>query len=482
MIEKFNRLLDDEQQLVLQMAELYIHDPEKKLSISYLQSELGVSRHQVLMAFDLLKDTVASLNLKNIDLAYDGKGIIAMYGLTTALLKQLLEEMALRSIRLNVFINSQLGIYGTQAQFTKRFGISRATYYRNIMGIRQLFTEEIFNYRSLTEARLRQVLFSVIHHFFNGIDGLPGEYWMEIPTVLEQICTDCGMCLKYTERKRLVNFAFVQAQRIRQGHVLTELADLSPVAADDDGPDFGPLNQFWGLEDEDLRREKQYLTIYCRVNELLDFSIDQCCGPQLQECLQDLVDSQTELLYSTFADASLEKAIGRIKRALTQTNAKVFSPFYFSETFVDPTKMPFFNETYPAIDAVVKQLLGEVAKRRQLYIDQDVLTQLYYTYMLILLEHLPVKFLSRTVKITVDFSNGPIFTKYIVAQLQQFAPLNIEIMMELTEETDIFLSDQSFAELDCEQMIWESPPLAADWEQLGDMIVRIKNQSVLESG
>lgn len=74
MIEKFNRLLDDEQQLVLQMAELYIHDPEKKLSISYLQSELGVSRHQVLMAFDLLKDTVASLNLKNIDLAYDGKG------------------------------------------------------------------------------------------------------------------------------------------------------------------------------------------------------------------------------------------------------------------------------------------------------------------------------------------------------------------------------------------------------------------------
>ncbi len=92
MIEKFNRLLDDEQQLVLQMAELYIHDPEKKLSISYLQSELGVSRHQVLMAFDLLKDTVASLNLKNIDLAYDGKGIIAMYGLTTSLLKQLLES------------------------------------------------------------------------------------------------------------------------------------------------------------------------------------------------------------------------------------------------------------------------------------------------------------------------------------------------------------------------------------------------------
>jgi hypothetical protein len=350
------------------------------------------------------------------------------------------------------------------------------------MGIRQLFTEEIFNYRSLTEARLRQVLFSVIHHFFNGIDGLPGEYRMEIPTVLEQICTDCGMCLKYTERKRLVNFAFVQAQRIRQGHVLAELADLSPVTTDDEGPDFGLLNQFWGLEDEDLRREKQYLTIYCRVNELLDFSIDQCCGPQLQERLQDLVDSQTELLYSTFADASLEKAIGRIKRALTQTNAKVFSPFYFSETFVDPTKMPFFNETYPAIDAVVKQLLGEVAKRRQLYIDQDVLTQLYYTYMLILLEHLPVKFLSRTVKITVDFSNGPIFTKYIVTQLQQFAPLNIEIMMELTEETDIFLSDQSFAELDCEQMIWESPPLAADWEQLGDMIVRIKNQSVLESG
>lgn len=44
MIEKFNRLLDDEQQLVLQLAELYIHDSEKRLSIGYVQDELGVSR------------------------------------------------------------------------------------------------------------------------------------------------------------------------------------------------------------------------------------------------------------------------------------------------------------------------------------------------------------------------------------------------------------------------------------------------------
>lgn len=124
MIEKFNRLLDDEQQLVLQLAELYIHDSEKRLSIGYVQDELGVSRHQVLGAFDLLKSTITALRIENIDLEYDGKEVLSIYGLTTTSMKTILENMATRSIRLNIFINSQLGIYGTQAQFLKQFGIS----------------------------------------------------------------------------------------------------------------------------------------------------------------------------------------------------------------------------------------------------------------------------------------------------------------------------------------------------------------------
>ena len=140
MIEKFNRLLDDEQQLVLQLAELYIHDSEKRLSIGYVQDELGVSRHQVLGAFDLLKSTITALRIENIDLEYDGKGVLSIYGLTTTSMKTILENMATRSIRLNIFINSQLGIYGTQAQFLKQFGISRATYYRNIIYIRQILS------------------------------------------------------------------------------------------------------------------------------------------------------------------------------------------------------------------------------------------------------------------------------------------------------------------------------------------------------
>ncbi|WP_234417844.1 hypothetical protein [Pediococcus pentosaceus] len=118
--------------------------------------------------------------------------------------------------------------------------------------------------------------------------------------------------------------------------------------------------------------------------------------------------------------------------------------------------------------------MAYVGEQRKLRLDKDTLTQLYYTYMLILLEHLPVQLVSSVVKITVDFSNGKVFTKYITSQLQQFAPLNIEISKRLEDDTDIFLSDQRFYDVDCEQMIWESPPLAEDWEQLGDLIVKIK--------
>lgn len=210
------------------------------------------------------------------------------------------------------------------------------------------------------------------------------------------------------------------------------------------------------------------------VNELAPFEIEKCGNQPPLKVIQTLVEKQLDFLHQIFEGLEVDGQLAEIRQELLETNLKVFSPFYFSETFVDPTKVPFFSETYPEIDEMVKQILAYVGEQRKLRLDKDTLTQLYYTYMLILLEHLPVQLVSSVVKITVDFSNGKVFTKYITSQLQQFAPLNIEISKRLEDDTDIFLSDQRFYDVDCEQMIWESPPLAEDWEQLGDLIVKIK--------
>jgi hypothetical protein len=472
MIEKFNRLLDDEQQLVLQLAELYIHDSEKRLSIGYVQDELGVSRHQVLGAFDLLKSTITALRIENIDLEYDGKGVLSIYGLTTTSMKTILENMATRSIRLNIFINSQLGIYGTQAQFLKQFGISRATYYRNIIYIRQILSEEFFNKTHRNEESVRQTIFSVIHHFFNGIDAMPIELGEPVDTLITELSELKSMHLSYTERQRLTNFLFVQTKRIRQGNVVKKIVDKD--CAKEKLDFLEPLRDLWGLEEPDLIQEAWYLNIYFMVNELAPFEIEKCGNQPPLKVIQTLVEKQLDFLHQIFEGLEVDGQLAEIRQELLETNLKVFSPFYFSETFVDPTKVPFFSETYPEIDEMVKQILAYVGEQRKLRLDKDTLTQLYYTYMLILLEHLPVQLVSSVVKITVDFSNGKVFTKYITSQLQQFAPLNIEISKRLEDDTDIFLSDQRFYDVDCEQMIWESPPLAEDWEQLGDLIVKIK--------
>jgi hypothetical protein len=472
MIEKFNRLLDDEQQLVLQLAELYIHDSEKRLSIGYVQSELGVSRHQVMGAFDLLNSTIESLAIEDIDLAYDGKGILSIYGLTTTSMKTILEDMATRSIRLNIFINSQLGIYGTQAQFLKQFGISRATYYRNIIYIRQILAEDFFVQRRRNEENSRQIIFSVIHHFFNGIDALPIELGEPITTLITKLCEIRSINLSYTERQRLTNFLFVQTKRIRQGNKIQKIVDQD--CATEKMEFFKLLNDLWGLKEEELVQEGWYFDIYLMINGLVPFEIEKCGKQQPLEAIQDLVEKQLDFLNQIFEGMEIEPQLVEIRQELIETNVKVFSPFYFSETFVDPTKVPFFSETYPEIDDMVKQILMYVGEQRKLKLDKDTFTQLYYTYMLILLEHLPVQLVSNVVKITVDFSNGKVFTKYISSQLQQFAPLNIEVSKRLEDDTDIFLSDQRFCDVDCEQMIWESPPLAEDWEQLGDLIVKIK--------
>lgn len=157
---------------------------------------------------------------------------------------------------------------------------------------------------------------------------------------------------------------------------------------------------------------------------------------------------------------------------LLKVNAKIFSPFYFGTTFVDPVKKPFFMKTYPELSAVTQKMIEALSQGQHLNLDRDLLTQAYYAYILFLLTNFSQNDLIAPIEITVDFSNGPLYTKYITDLLKQFDKLNIKISSQLTKKTNIFLSDQPVKQGTYKQLIWRTPPVTSDLEALGSMIVK----------
>ncbi|TLQ05175.1 hypothetical protein FEZ51_02750 [Pediococcus stilesii] len=472
MLEKFNRFLDDEQQLIFQMAEIFVNSAEKSISINYLQKELGISRHQVLTVFDSLEFIIETGDMTNVNTTYNGQGLLTVQGLNTGYLKLILKTMAIKSVRLNILLNMYLGIYGSTTQFLTQFGISRATYYRNIRRIHHIISEYFIGKRRRNEAEIRQVIFSIIHHFFDNAEVLTNNLGGQVAEAIDQLKQELqNVSLTFTEKGKLINFAFVQAGRIQQGKLIKH-----EYAVDRDLSFLNVMNSMWQLNDKDLKGELEYMYIYLVINELITDPIDENWNMSPLGEINMIIIKQINLLDDIFGRVVEPGLLQQVRQELTKINTKVFSPFYFSETFVDPVKVPFFTETYPELDLIVKQMLEILCTSNQLRLDKSILTQVYYAYMLFIMERLPTNILSNSVKIAVDFSNGRLYTRYISAQLRQFKSLNIEITNELNEDTDIFLSDQALEKQECEQVIWEAPPIAQDWELLGDLIVKIKQQ------
>lgn len=55
--------------------------------------------------------------------------------------------------------------------------------------------------------------------------------------------------------------------------------------------------------------------------------------------------------------------------------------------------------------------------------------------------------------------------------------MNIIIQTTLTEDTQLFISDFLMPNLQCETVVWKEPPSHADWQLLGDLLVKIRRSS-----
>jgi hypothetical protein len=94
--------------------------------------------------------------------------------------------------------------------------------------------------------------------------------------------------------------------------------------------------------------------------------------------------------------------------------------------------------------------------------------------MFALINAIPTAALVDKVYVCVDFSQGDLYTDYIVSTLQAFNNAHIVIEENISDHTNIYLSDFYSSFITQPQIIWQDPPTPTDWGQLADTIIACK--------
>ncbi|KRK97689.1 hypothetical protein FD04_GL001727 [Secundilactobacillus odoratitofui DSM 19909 = JCM 15043] len=155
--------------------------------------------------------------------------------------------------------------------------------------------------------------------------------------------------------------------------------------------------------------------------------------------------------------------------------------FYIEPTtFIRPKQMHFFADLYPAFDLTVNRMLVTLQRQSTFHLTKNMAVNLYFSYMFALVNAIPPELMRDQVHICVDFSQGALYTNYVIESLNSFSHAHIVIDRQLREETDIYISDFQSPEIVQPQIIWQDPPTSSDWSHLADVILQTKHNKLHE--
>lgn len=156
-----------------------------------------------------------------------------------------------------------------------------------------------------------------------------------------------------------------------------------------------------------------------------------------------------------------------------------FTTFYVEPTtFISPKQISFFKTLYPTFDLLIRNFLSTLKQRVSFELSERMVVNLYFSYMFCLINTIPTTNIKDRVFICVDFSEGALYTNYVIRSLQAFDHAHIVIQRQLTDETNIYISDFRSMAVTVPQIIWLDPPTSQDWSELADVILDIKRDQL----
>lgn len=167
-----------------------------------------------------------------------------------------------------------------------------------------------------------------------------------------------------------------------------------------------------------------------------------------------------------------------VKLAQFLTHLIFFS--YPINLLVDPQNISYLNDNFSDYQtfsqSVIKTLLPSYLPGRDCLFqhhEQALSTDL----LLLIVANFNLTLLTSPIVVTIDFTYGENYTKFIENEIKNFNSLNLKVTHQLTDQTEILISNLSPQVIpSTHKLQWTSPPTSSDWAFLGNLIVSIKKE------
>lgn len=328
------------------------------------------------------------------------------------------------------------------------------------------------------EFTTRLHLFQLYYTVYNTVEVPFADLTNLVDRLIEVISTILPKQLKPTQLTKLSIFLRVWLLRMNNHHILEN------VIFDSLNPDQSG-KELYSLIDDILVKGIKFNE--AEFNYLYAFLLTQgFLGESLQSgaatSLPTVVQLSNQFIHNILHQNILVQTSLINSDALWQRILNIHLQFmtFFIEptTFINPNQINFFSELYPAFDISIHQTIDELKQRRDLKIDQHMSVNLYFSYMFALINSIPPELMKDQVHICVDFSQGTLYTDYVIASLQSFSHANIILDVLVTNKTDIYISDFHSPQVHKQQVVWQDPPTSLDWTKLADIILSVKKRKL----
>lgn len=381
-------------------------------------------------------------------------------------------------------------------QFSEKYFVSYANVYRQIQSIKKILKEKKIiltnDYRLKgDELQIRLYYLKLYLNAYNNTKRPLMDKKKEIvmETVLHHLEQQTKGKLSKTLVTKITCFLGISLMRMAQKIYLEKA--VFPIPLNTTSPIFQETFQF--LTEEITPYFKHEESLEQRANEvamLIAYLIGEGVLPYSREDLnvyyqknkakQELIQRVSASFISALIHKfQIEASSHTVKQLAIGLEILHFKLFCFDQlnhqTFTN-RNIDFLKQTYSASYRFCKDFMKWLEEENSALFLQNY-EDLFFDYLLLLISLLPVEAVMKPIKVCVDFSMGPHYNQMIINELNAFQSFYLEITDVLDEFVNLYLSDNlaDSEQFPCETILWSAPPTGADWKNISNILVKLKN-------
>lgn len=477
-------LLSKNDHICFDILSRFTQQADQTLNKEELAQSLSLTTYQLNKYFETMNTDLASIAEETpCYLDEPNKGMWQAFGLNSYLLQKvtllyLNRAPLFTALEYQFFYNN---LYTKKEYVTANY-MSSSVFYRSLDSLNDTLTKHNFFQASSLyaskEFTIRLHLFQLYYTLYNGVSEPFEPLNPLVDDMVKTIQTGLPDELNPTQETKLSTFLRIWLLRMLDSNPIDtdQQLQIKPTASSQ-----AMMQQLQILLADQLNlttEEFNYLYSFLIAQGYLGFDKMRELAaniPAVDELTAQFMDEMksTNVLLTTHLvdDRQLEDSLLSIHFQ--------FTTFYIEPTtFISPDQVQFFAELYPAFDVAVSHSITKLQRREDLHLTQKMAVNLYFSYMFALINAVPAELMRDQVHICVDFSQGNLYTNYVIQSLSAFNHAHIIIDAHLTADTDIYISDFHSKKVSQTQVIWQDPLTPVDWSNLADLILDAKRQKL----